>query len=84
MLKVNKMIVRPCLNKILKQRKEDGKEFTQTKLEEYSGVPQASLSRFDSRNRHEISHLFRISKTLGIPIEDLFEVIECEIVENSD
>jgi transcriptional regulator with XRE-family HTH domain len=60
--------VRPKLTSILKER-----GMTQMELSEISGVPQGSISRFDNNSRHEASHLFSISKALGISIEDLFD-----------
>lgn len=67
------MIVRavPQLNKLLKE-----KGWTQMKLSEKSGVPQGSISRFDKNTRHESSHLFSISRALGVSVEDLFELVE--------
>lgn len=65
--------VSPNLMAILKQR-----GITQQELSGKSGVPQGSISRFDKNTRHEASHLFSISKALGIPIEQLF------IVEQED
>lgn len=60
--------VRPKLTSILKER-----GMTQMELSEISGVPQGSISRFDNNSRHEASHLFSISKALGISIEELFD-----------
>ncbi|CCC85722.1 MULTISPECIES: helix-turn-helix domain-containing protein [Paenibacillus] len=59
--------VRPNLTNILKER-----DMTQNQLSELSGVPQASISRFDKNERHEANILFSISKALNISIEDLF------------
>lgn len=61
----------PRLGKILKER-----GWTQLQLSDKSGVPQGSIARFDSRTRHEASHLFAISRVLDITIEELFEVEE--------
>lgn len=67
------MKVTPNLTAILKQR-----GLTQSQLSEDTGIPQGTISRFDRNSRHEASHLFAISKRLGIPIEDLFVVEEQE------
>lgn len=64
------LTVKPCLMALLKER-----GMTQSELSGISGVPQGSISRFDKNNRHEASHLFAISRALGVNIEDLFEVI---------
>lgn len=58
---------------ILKQR-----GMTQNDLAEIAGIPQAAVSRFDKNVQYRIEHLFRISKALGISIEELFEVVEQE------
>lgn len=57
----------PNLMNILRER-----GITQIQLSELSGVPQASISRFDKNSRHEASHLFSISRALGLTIEQLF------------
>lgn len=64
-----KYIVKPRLYELLKERK-----LTQLQLQELSGVPQASLSRFDNNKRQEDVHLVAISRALGVAIEDLFEI----------
>lgn len=61
--------VTPCLNKLLKLR-----GMTQLDLQDISGVPQASISRFDSNRRHEDSHIVAISKALNVKIEELFTI----------
>ncbi|WP_202113008.1 helix-turn-helix domain-containing protein [Paenibacillus sp. MMS18-CY102] len=63
--------VRPRLSKILSER-----NMTQTVLAEQAGIPQAAVSRFDKSTQHKDEHLFRISRALGLSIEDLYEVIE--------
>lgn len=63
------LIVVPKLNKILKERK-----MTQSQLAELTGITQASISRFDRNKQHLDVHLFSISKTLGISVEDLFDI----------
>lgn len=70
-MKVTK--VTPNLMNILKQR-----NLTQSQLSEDSGVPQGTISRFDKNTRHESMHLFLISRSLGITIEELFVVEEQE------
>ncbi|MBG9776159.1 helix-turn-helix domain-containing protein [Brevibacillus laterosporus] len=66
-------IITPKLNQILKQRK-----MTQSELSILTGIPQGTISRFDKNSRFEISHLYAISKALGIRIEDLFEISKNE------
>lgn len=61
--------VTPCLNKLLKVR-----GMTQLDLQDLSGVPQASISRFDSNRRHEDIHLVAISKALNVRVEELFVI----------
>lgn len=68
-MKLHEFEVTPCLSKILSER-----SITQLRLQELSGVPQASISRFDSNKRHEATHLFAISTALNIKIEQLFTV----------
>lgn len=60
----------PRLGDILKDH-----GITQMKLAEMSGVPQGSISRFDKNSRHEDAHLFSIARSLGIGVEDLFQVV---------
>lgn len=69
MSNVSPIEVTPRLSSLLKER-----GITQTQLSEMSGVPQGSISRFDKNSRHEASHLFAISRVLGVSIEELFEV----------
>lgn len=74
-----KLIVKPKLGKILKERK-----MTQLQLSEKSGVTQGTISRFDGNSRHEDIHLFLISRALELKsIEELFDVEEIE-VEDTD
>lgn len=65
------MIIKPKLLSILKER-----GLTQIDLANAAGIPQAAVSRFDKNVQYRIEHLFRISKALDIPIEELFDVIE--------
>jgi transcriptional regulator with XRE-family HTH domain len=65
------MQVRPNLLEILKER-----GLTQMDLAGMAGIPQAAVSRFDKSMQHSDEHLFRISKALGLRIEDLFKVVE--------
>ncbi|MFB0831503.1 helix-turn-helix domain-containing protein [Brevibacillus laterosporus] len=66
--------ITPKLNKLLKQR-----GMTQSQLSKLTGIPQGTISRFDKNSRFEISHLYTISKALGVKIEGLFEISEEEI-----
>jgi putative transcriptional regulator len=68
-MKLGEFEVVPRLCELLKER-----GLTQLQLQDLSGVPQASISRFDTNRRHEATHLFAISKALGVSIEDLFVV----------
>lgn len=68
-MKLNEVIIKPHLSKILKER-----GWTQNQLAAKTGVNQASISRFDTQTRHDDRHLFAISNALGCKIEDLFEV----------
>jgi transcriptional regulator with XRE-family HTH domain len=68
-MKLGEFKVTPCLSKILSER-----GITQLQLQDMSGVPQASISRFDSNKRHEATHLFAISTALNLKIEQLFTV----------
>jgi putative transcriptional regulator len=65
------MIVQPILGEILASR-----GMTQTALAAKAGIPQAAVSRFDKSVQHKDEHLFRISKALGISIEELFKVVD--------
>jgi transcriptional regulator with XRE-family HTH domain len=65
------MIVKPKLLSVLKER-----GITQMQLSEMSGVPQASISRFDRNDRHADVHVFAIAKALDVRVEDLFVVTE--------
>lgn len=62
-------IVKPRLSEILKER-----AWTQTKLADLAGIPQAAISRFDKNNSHSDTHLVAISRALEISIDDLFKV----------
>jgi transcriptional regulator with XRE-family HTH domain len=68
-MKLGEFTVVPRLTAILAER-----GLTQMQLQELSGVPQASISRFDSNKRHEATHLFAICTALNITIEQLFTV----------
>ncbi|MGG6309823.1 helix-turn-helix domain-containing protein [Paenibacillus macerans] len=70
---MNSLEIKPKLLAILKER-----GLTQNDLANAAGIPQAAVSRFDKNVQFRIEHLFRISKALGISIEDLFEVEEQE------
>ncbi|EWH19779.1 MULTISPECIES: helix-turn-helix domain-containing protein [Bacillus] len=61
--------VRPRLQMIL-----DKKGWSQSELSRRSGVTQATISRFDSAERHYDRHVFAIARALGVNVEDLFEV----------
>lgn len=61
--------VRPRLKELMKA---DG--WTQTRLSEASGVPQGSISRFDSNGRHEDWQVVAIMRAGGWKYEDLFEI----------
>lgn len=67
------MNVKPCLNKILKERR-----MTQIELAHKTGIKQAFISRFDHQQSHKDEILFAVSKSLGLKIEELFEVSEKE------
>ncbi|MHA7963563.1 helix-turn-helix domain-containing protein [Paenibacillus sp. CAU 1782] len=67
------MNIKPKLLKILKER-----GLTQIDLAEMAGITQAAVSRFDRNVQYRIDHLFKISKALNLPIEELFEVEEQE------
>ncbi|GIN32395.1 hypothetical protein CHCC15325_1882 [Bacillus licheniformis] len=43
-------------------------------MSEASGVPQGSISRFDKNERHLDWHVFALARTLGVDVEELFEV----------
>lgn len=64
------IIVKPRLSHLLRER-----NLTQMQLQELSGVPQATISRFDSNKRHECTHLFAIARALGVNVEELFTVV---------
>jgi transcriptional regulator with XRE-family HTH domain len=64
-------IVKPKLNKILKQR-----NMTQKDLADLTGISQAAISRFDRNAQHIDSYLVAISRALNLTIEDLFDIDE--------
>jgi transcriptional regulator with XRE-family HTH domain len=63
--------IKPRLRELLKER-----GLTQGQLSEMTGIPQASISRFDKNEQHLDWHLFSIAKALNLCIEDLFEIEE--------
>lgn len=67
------IIVKPNLQQLLKE-----KGITQQQLSEMTGIPQGTISRFDRNGRHEATHLFTISRALGVDIVDLFTEQEQE------
>lgn len=71
-----KVIVKPKLNKILKE-----KGWTQTKLAQVTGIPQGTISRFDRTGLKNEQTLFTIAYALGVKVEDLYEI---EIIEEND
>ncbi|MCY7811581.1 helix-turn-helix transcriptional regulator [Bacillus inaquosorum] len=66
-----KLKATPRLHAVMKS-----KGWTQARLAEASGVTQGSISRFDKNSRHEDWHVFSIAKTLGVKVEELFEIEE--------
>ncbi|QYG88336.1 helix-turn-helix domain-containing protein [Bacillus atrophaeus] len=68
-----KLTVKPRLEAIL-----SGLGWSQSELSRRSGVPQPSLSRFDSVERHYDWHVAAILKATGATYEELFEVKETE------
>ncbi|OTQ88932.1 transcriptional regulator [Bacillus subtilis subsp. subtilis] len=66
-----KLNATPRLHAVMK-----AKRWTQARLAEASGVTQGSISRFDKNSRHEDWHVFSIAKTLGVKVEELFEIEE--------
>jgi len=65
------LTIKPRLRELLKER-----GLTQGKLSEMTGIPQASISRFDKNEQHLDWHLFSIAKALGVSVADLFKVEE--------
>ncbi|MDN0190940.1 XRE family transcriptional regulator [Bacillus stercoris] len=68
-----KLTVKPRLGAVLSQL-----NWSQSELSRRSGVPQASISRFDNSERHYDWHVASIMKTTGAKYEELFEVKETE------
>lgn len=68
---MNMVTIKPRLRELLKER-----GLTQGQLSEMTGIPQASISRFDKNEQHLDWHLFSIAKALGISVEKLFEIEE--------
>lgn len=64
-----KIAVRPRLSEVM-----NAKGWKQIPLSEASGVPQGSISRFDKNERHLDWHVFALARTLGVGVEELFEV----------
>jgi len=68
-VKLGEFTIRPRLNEIRKDR-----DITQQRLSDMTGIPQGSISRFDSNARHESAHVYAIMQALDVTFEDLFEV----------
>lgn len=68
-----KLTVKPRLGAVLSQL-----NWSQSELSRRSGVPQASISRFDNSERHYDWHVAAIMKATGSKYEELFEVKETE------
>lgn len=68
-VKLGEFTIRPRLNEI---RKERG--ITQQTLSDLTGIPQGSISRFDSNTRHESAHIYAIMQALDVTFEELFVV----------
>ncbi|ASB90446.1 MULTISPECIES: helix-turn-helix domain-containing protein [Bacillus] len=64
-----KVTVKPRLQALL-----DEKDWSQSELSRRTSVPQPTISRFDSAERHLDWHVFAIAKALGVNVEELFEV----------
>ena len=64
---------RSRLNQILNE-----KGLNQKELAEMAGLTAATISRFKSQSRYDISTLFAISKALELSIEDLFIIEKIE------
>jgi len=65
------MNVKPKLRELLKEKK-----LTQNQLADMTGIPQASISRFDKNSQHLDLHLVKIAKALNVSLEELFEIEE--------
>ncbi|MCY9063271.1 helix-turn-helix transcriptional regulator [Bacillus inaquosorum] len=68
-----KLTVKPRLGELLSKL-----GWSQSELSRRSGVPQASISRFDNSERHYDWHVASIMKATGAKYEELFEVKETE------
>ncbi|CAF1725472.1 hypothetical protein NRS6084_00944 [Bacillus subtilis] len=68
-----KLTVKPRLGELLSKL-----GWSQSELSRRSGVPQASISRFDHSERHYDWHVASIMKATGAKYEELFEVKETE------
>lgn len=68
----HKYEVKPKLKKILIEKGfSSQKEFAKM-----ADLPEPTVSRFDSQSRYDINTLATISRTLGVKIDDLFEITE--------
>ena len=70
--------VTPILSKILRERK-----ITQSEFADITGISQATISRFDRSSQHLDSHLIIISRSLGLTVEDLFEINELGWIDDN-
>jgi transcriptional regulator with XRE-family HTH domain len=57
-------------------RATEKKKLTQNQLADMTGIPQASISRFDKNSQHLDLHLIKIAKALNVSLEELFEIEE--------
>ncbi|MDN5388737.1 helix-turn-helix transcriptional regulator [Bacillus sp. LB7] len=69
---MKKLIVRSRLNEVMKEKGIQ----SQKELAELVGTTEATISRFKTNTRYDITTLFIISRGLNVPIEDLFYVEE--------
>ena len=70
MMRLGEFEVRPRLNEV---RNRLG--LTQERVAELTGIPQASISRFDKSRMHVDAHIFAILMNLNLKYEDLFEIV---------
>lgn len=68
-----KLLIRSRLRDLLEER-----GISQRKFAKMCGVEQGALSRFDAQLGHDDTVNIRIAWALGIPLQDLFEVIEVD------
>lgn len=64
-----KIMAKPCLNKVLKE-----KGMTQKELSDKTGISRSAISRFDRSSQRNDDHLFTIAYALGVRAEELFEL----------